>query len=129
MKDMFFSDYQATVKSLLLRNKSILDILSKLGTTNSRVTRKIVKSVTSCGCIRVCATKQPVPSCLDEIELYNDNHLRDVLCSNCKSDIEKEIGTHLFYLTALCNCLDLDIYDIILKEKSNLCSLGKFNLR
>ncbi|MDO5518739.1 MAG: DUF1573 domain-containing protein, partial [Clostridium sp.] len=43
--------------------------------------------------------------------------------------IEKEIGTNLFYLTSLCNSLNINLYDVLLKEYNKNQTLGKFNLR
>ncbi len=39
------------------------------------------------------------------------------------------MGEELFYIAAICNALDLSIYDIMLKQKSNLDLLGKFSLK
>ena len=51
------------------------------------------------------------------------------LCNDCKDAIEKEIGKGLYYFAALCDTLDLDLYDIILKELDHTNTLGNFNLR
>ena len=57
------------------------------------------------------------------------NQIEGRICSNCRDVIETEIGNNIFYLTSLCNCLDLNLYDIILKEESKINVLGKYNLR
>ncbi len=43
--------------------------------------------------------------------------------------IEREIGKNLFYLVALCDTLDMDFYDIIIKEDQRVNLLGNYNLR
>ena len=51
------------------------------------------------------------------------------LCSECRVTIEEEVGGTLFYLAALCNALDISLYDVILKEKDNLSTLGNYSLK
>ena len=43
--------------------------------------------------------------------------------------IEKEMGESLFYLTAICNSLDISLYDVMLNEKKTLSVLGNFSLK
>ena len=43
--------------------------------------------------------------------------------------IEREIGNNLFYLTSLCNALDINLYDVLLKESDKMNTLGKFTFR
>lgn len=128
MKDILLSDYQDCVNKLLVRNKSILDILSKMNITQAKIERSVAKSVTHCGCIEIDARKTNTET-LEDCKEYGDFHVKNHLCDDCKSNLEKEMGNHLFYFAALCNALDVDMYDIILKEKSNLETLGKFSLR
>lgn len=130
MKDIIFDNFQNDVNESLLRHKSILDIITKYSESSSRVNRAIAKAVTNCGCIQICAEKQVIPS--DETNDFNyelSNHLKGTLCDNCREIIENEIGNNLFYLTSLCNCLDLNLYDILLKEENKMSILGKFTLR
>lgn len=129
MKDILVTDYQNCVEEMLIRNRSILDILSKFNMTESKVGRAVCKAVTHCGCISIEASKSELPDSLEHIPQYSDSHLRHQLCDTCKQNIEKELGEHLFYFAALCNALDIDMYDIILKEKEQLETLGKFNMR
>ena len=42
--------------------------------------------------------------------------------------LENELGKTLFYLVALCNAMDLNLYDVILKEHKKLSTLRIFNL-
>ncbi|ABP68271.1 hypothetical protein Csac_2702 [Caldicellulosiruptor saccharolyticus DSM 8903] len=131
MKDIFIDDFQYVVDELLIRNKSILDSLTKFAESAARVNRSIVKSVTNCGCIRINAKKQEIPIdvSLKEAKKYLKTHVEGQLCENCRDLIEKEIGSTLFYLASICNTLDLNLYDIVLKEIERMKTLGEFNLR
>ncbi|WP_164742577.1 nucleoside triphosphate pyrophosphohydrolase family protein [Caldicellulosiruptor changbaiensis] len=131
MKDIFIDDFQYVVDELLIRNKSILDSLTKFSESAARVNRSIIKSVTNCGCIRINAKKQEIPIdvSLKEAKKYLKTHVEGQLCENCRDLIEKEIGSTLFYLASICNTLDLNLYDIVLKEIERMKTLGEFNLR
>ncbi len=106
-----------------------LDILSKMNITQAKIERSVAKSVTHCGCIEINAKKQEVTDGLDDYIELADSHIKNHMCDDCRSNLEKEMGNHLFYFAALCNAFDMDMYDIILKEKKNLETLGKFSLR
>ena len=58
MKDFICKDFQESVSELLIRHKSILDIMTKLEEAQSRVNRAVAKAVTNCGCIKVNGRKQ-----------------------------------------------------------------------
>lgn len=124
-------EFQYTVQELLVRNKSILDLITKFQDSCARVNRSIVKSATQCGCININAEKQIIPSegDFDEMRDALKTHVEGSICDNCRDIIEKEFGRNLFYLVSLCNTLDLNLYDIILKENDRVKMLGKFNLR
>jgi hypothetical protein len=130
MKDLLFDEFQNTVSELLIRHQSILDVLSKSQEAGARVNRAVVKAVTSCGCIQVEAKKGAFPPDASLADLKNllESHLRGQLCPSCKDIIESEVGKSLFYLTALCNILDLNLYDIFLKEHKKISTLRVFNL-
>ncbi|HWQ42715.1 MAG TPA: DUF1573 domain-containing protein [Desulfosporosinus sp.] len=122
--------FQSTVKSLLIRHQSILDILSKGQETSARVNRAVVKSVTSCGCNAVNAHKKPIPpdaSLADLKELLN-SQLEGYLCDNCRDIIEAELGKQLFYIAALSNALDISLSDVLYQEYKKLQTLTIFNL-
>jgi len=122
--------FQSTVKSLLIRHQSILDILSKGQESSARVNRAVVKSVTSCGCHAVNAHKKPVPpdaSLADLKELLN-SQLEGFICDNCKDIIEAELGKQLFYIAALSNALDISLTDVLYQEHKKLQTLTVFNL-
>lgn len=131
MKDIMVDDFQYTVQDLLVRNKSILDSVTKFQESNSRINRSVIKAVTQCGCITIIAKKQIVPdeATFDDLRESMKSHLDGKLCGTCRDAIEKEIGRNLFYLASICNSLDLNMYDIIIKELENIKLLGKYNLR
>jgi hypothetical protein len=130
LKDLLCDEFQNTVSELLIRHQSILDVLSKLHETSARVNRAVTKSVTSCGCIKVNAEKRKIPENISIAELkgFLDSHLNGQLCPNCKEIVETEMGRSLFYIAALCNQLDLNLYDIFIKEQKKLSTLRFFNL-
>lgn len=130
MKDIIVDEFQYTVRDLLYRNKSILDSLTKYQDSNARVNRAIVKAVTQCGCISIKGNKQNFPETDDFEEIKNamESHVSGELCDNCRDFVEKEIGKNIFYLASICNTLDLNLYDIMLKELERLKLLGKYNL-
>lgn len=132
MKDIIFDNFQNDVNESLIRHKSILDIMTKYTESSARVNRAVAKSVTNCGCINISADKQATPSENDSLSDFSsslENHLNGKLCDNCRDVIEREIGNNLFYLTSLCNSLDLNLYDILLKEQDKINTLGKFTFR
>ena len=131
MKDIMVDQFQYTASELLVRNKSIIDLVTKFQDSNARVNRGIVKAVTQCGCIKIHAKKQIFPDNgdFDEIQNSMKTHLEGELCDNCRDLIEKDIGRNLFYLASICNTLDLNLYDIIIKEHDRIKLLGKYNLR
>ena len=133
MKDIIFDNFQDSVDNCLIRHRSILDVLTKYTESSSRINRCIAKAVTNCGCIQISASKQkPLEenySDEHDIKKHLDPHITGKLCGNCREVIEKEIGTNLFYLTSLCNQLDINLYDVLLKEYNKNQTLGRFNLR
>lgn len=135
MKDIIFDNFQNSVNESLLRHRSILDILTKLQESEARINRAVVKSVTNCGCIEINSKKKEIKDAsLDDMEieaLKNQlkTHITGSLCESCREVIEREIGNNLFYLTSLCNVLDLNLYDILIEEYDHINTLGKFTLR
>lgn len=128
MKDLLCDEFQEAVGESLVRHKSVLDVLTKFQEANARVNRAVVKSVTNCGCLRVNAERQRVPSdvSLHDLPQFMDSHISGKLCEQCKEVIESEIGANMFYLAALCNLLDLNLYDVLIKEHKRLAALGIF---
>ena len=129
-KNISCNDFQNQVDDVLIRHKSILDIITKLEEYTSRINRAVVKSATSCGCIEINATKQDYnKDSLEEIKNSMENHVKGNMCPGCKEILEEEIGAYLFYLAALCNTLDINMSDALLKEYSNMKALGIFGLK
>lgn len=130
LKDLIYEDFQNTVSDLLICHRSILDVLAKYQESNARMNRYLTKAVTSCGCIKINACKKEIPPNATLADLKNilDSHLDGKLCQKCRENLETEIGRTLFYLAALCNLLDLSIYDVLIKEQNQLRMLGIFNL-
>jgi NTP pyrophosphatase (non-canonical NTP hydrolase) len=132
MKDVIFDDYQNLVHESLLRHKSILDISTKLQDSQARINRALAKSVTNCGCLQIEAKKQHMPNEEDDIESLKNclqTHLKGEICENCREVLEREIGNNLFYLTSLCNVVDISLYDVLLREYDRINTLGKYTLR
>lgn len=128
-RDIIYDEFQNKVSEVLIRHKSILDIITKLEESNSRVNRAVVKSATACGCISINASKQNYDKdSLDEVKKHLKDHVEGKLCEGCKEKLEEEIGDHLFYLASLCNTLDLNLYDILIKQLKELNTLGIFSL-
>jgi hypothetical protein len=107
-----------------------MDVLSKLQESNARANRAIAKAITSCGCISVEASRQPISSdtSLEEFRQQVASHLNGELCEHCRDIVERELGANMFYLTALCNILGLKLHDVLSKEMKQLKTLGIFNL-
>jgi hypothetical protein len=134
MKDCIFDNFQNSVDESLIRHRSILDIVTKLQESGARVNRAVAKSVTNCGCINVEAKKLNTPAIVDDLDLDTlsssiDNHMQGSLCENCREVIEKELGNNLFYIASLCNLVDLNLYDVLLKEYNKISTLGKYTMR
>jgi hypothetical protein len=130
MKDLLYDHFQDSVGELLIRHKSILDVLTKYQESQTRVNRAVVKAVTSCGCIEINSKKQNFDEevAYQDLKNFMDTHLRGSLCSNCRDVIEKELGNNLFYVAALCNVVDVNTYDVLLKEYEKMHTLGIYNL-
>jgi hypothetical protein len=122
--------FQKNVDQFLIQHRSILDVMTKYQESNARVNRAIAKAVTQCGCLKINAKKQIIPSNtkLTEIHKFMDNHLEGSLCDSCKEIIETEMGSSLFYVAAICSILNLDFDDIIKKEEERISTLGIYNL-
>lgn len=122
--------FQEQVSELLLRHRSILDVLSKLDQTSANVHRAVIKSITECGCVEVKARKQNLSEQWSPEETPDllDTHLTGCLCENCKEFVASEIGKNLFYMSALCNLLDLDLEEVVDQEAQKCATLGFFNM-
>lgn len=121
--------FQTTVDNNLIRHRSILDVLAKLQEATARVNRAVVKSVTSCGCLTVQASRQTVGESLNDARGLAATHLGGELCSTCRDVVETEIGRELFYLVSLCTLLDIDFGKVLEQEDKRVSALGPYILR
>ncbi len=131
MKDLICDEFQNTVSDLLIRHHSVIDVLSKLSESACRVNRAVIKSVTDCGCVSIQAEKIEIPEHLEsvaELKACLDSHLRGDLCPHCDEVIMGELGKLLFYTAALCNVLDINLYDVFITEHKKSQALGYFNM-
>ncbi len=132
MRDLICDEFQNTVSELIIRHQSVLDILSKLSEASARVNRAVTKSVTTCGCVKVEAERTALPEniqSVSELRSFLDNHLRGKLCPQCEEIVVTELGNLLFFTTALCNTLDISLYDVFIKEYKHAYALGVFNMK
>ncbi len=130
MKDGNCDLFQQAVGDYLIRHRSVMDVLSKLQEANARVNRAVAKAVTNCGCVTVHASKLPVSDQMS-LEQYREqaqSHLQGELCEHCREVLESEVGSTLFYLTALCEVMGLELSQVLEKEKKRINALGVFNL-
>ena len=122
--------FQQQVSELLLRHRSLLDVLSKYGQSGASVNRAVAKSVTECGCIELNARKQEFPDDmqLEQARTKLQHHINGELCEHCRDAITNELGRNLFYMSALCNLLNIELEDVIAHESGKCSTLGIFNL-
>ena len=116
-------DFQEKVRTLLVRNSNVLDILTKCQISGSKICRSTVRSATGCGCIQINGEKNKSP--LEK----PDSGISGTLCPECRGAIQNEIGENLFYIASLCNALGLSISQIMRREIKNVETLGKYSLR
>ncbi len=130
MNSLTLKQFQEQVSELLLRHRSLLDVLSKLQQTNATVNRSVVKSITECGCIQLNAGKQRYTRSmtLEEAKDTLDSHVSGALCEQCREIVTQELGSHLFYMSALGNLLNLDLEQVVDKESEKCSTLGLFKL-
>lgn len=130
MREADCVEFQRTVAEYLVRNRSILDVMTKLQDAATRVNRALAKTVTSCGCLRVEASKQQLPedASFSQVADYVKSHIEGKMCPNCADVIETELGNALFYMTAICCLLDLDLQSVLDRENDRINTLGVYSL-
>ncbi|MHB1956168.1 MAG: nucleoside triphosphate pyrophosphohydrolase family protein [Sulfobacillus sp.] len=130
VKESLVDRFQTLVDELLVRHHSVLDVLSKLTESESRINRAVTKSVTGCGCIQIQASRQQffddVP--YDVLHQTVSSHILGQLCHKDRETIEEEMGQLLFYLTALANLLDISLYDTLVRKYNEANTLGRYYL-
>jgi NTP pyrophosphatase (non-canonical NTP hydrolase) len=124
------NQFQQQVSELLLRHRSLLDVMSKYGQSGAAVNRAVTKAVTDCGCIELNARKQQYAkeSNLEDAKETLQSHLTGEVCEHCRDALKSELGRNLFYMTALCNHLDIKLDEVIAEESNKCSTLGLFNL-
>ncbi len=124
------NQFQQQVSELLLRHRSLLDVMSKFGQSGAAVNRAVTKAVTDCGCIELNARKQQYikESNLEDAKETLQSHLTGDVCEPCRDAMKAELGRNLFYMTALCNHLDIKLDEVIAEESNKCSTLGLFNL-
>ena len=128
--DLDYTEFQKTVSQYLIRHRSVIDVTSKLQEATARVNRAIAKSVTSCGCVKINASRQCCPANITygELKEFMQNHLEGQLCEDCRGVVETEIGNTLFYLAALCELFGLRLSDVVSDEHGRISTLGPYSL-
>lgn len=125
--------FQNFIDDLILRNKSILDQMTKLQDSSARLNRSISKSATMCGCMKLEICKQQLDfssiSNSEELKSLLCTHLESYPCPDCNESIEKEMGRVLFYLAALANTLGISLSSVVENEKTRTSMLGKYSLK
>lgn len=130
MSVLNLKEFQGQVSELLLRHRSLLDVLSKYQQSNSSVNRSVIKSITECGCIEVNAKKQKYSEDMTRDQASNllETHMSGVPCEQCIEVIGAELGKNLFYMSALCNLLQIDLEEVVTTESKKCSTLGFFNM-
>ncbi len=130
MSTLHLNEFQDQVSDLLLRHRSLLDVLSKYQQAGSAVNRSVIKSITECGCIEVDAKKQTYTNELsvEQLRAILETHVKGSLCDQCMETVAGEIGRNLFYMAALGNLLHIDLNEVLEKESKKCHTLGLFNM-
>jgi hypothetical protein len=125
-----YSVFQDCVSDAQFRNKSILDIVTKLSEQTALLNRAVSKSVTHCGCVKINARKQCINNqkTIEENKFSLNTHLDGCLCARCKDKVEEEIGDLMFYLASLCETLDINLFNVIEQKTDFLKTFGKYSL-
>ncbi len=130
MKDVIYDEFQNKVDEVLIRHANLLDVLSKMGDACSKSNRAVIKSITNCGCVSLNVNKVELSDEMtyEALKEFKAEHLQGQPCPVCREKIEEELGRLEFYIAALCNSLDINLYDVLLKEYNKINTLGKFSL-
>jgi len=130
MTEKHLKQFQDQVSELVLRHRSLLDILSKYHQSNSSVHRSVVKAITECGCIELNAKKQVYVEDMSKEQAMEllETHLKGNPCEQCREVISAELGSSMFYMSALCNLLEINLEDVVANESNKCSTLGFFNM-
>lgn len=130
MDNASLSTFQGAVNEALVRHKSLIDIMTKITESSSRINRAIAKSVTECGCIEMLANKQSIPfeSSLKDVSELLTHQVNGSICEHCLDVLQDEIGNHLFYIASVCNALNINLDDSLSKELDKINTLGRYSM-
>ena len=125
--------FQNFIDDLVLRNKSILDQMTKLQDASACLNRTLSKSATTCGCIKMNIIKQQLDfahiTSPEELKSLLSTHIEGYPCPECNEAIEKEMGRVLFYLAAIANTLGISLSSVLENEKTRTNLLGNYSLK
>ncbi|MBS7262781.1 MAG: DUF1573 domain-containing protein [Eubacteriales bacterium] len=129
--DSEVQEFRRTVNGSLAFNKGILDCLTKYQTATAALARVIVKASSLCGCIHIAADQQHLSpgSGLDDLSELMKTHITGDLCRRCRENVEREIATSLYYLTAIANAFGTDIGQLMESETRRGEMLGKYYIK
>lgn len=108
LKDLMADNFQSTVSKQLICSRSPLNVLSHHQANVTKIQHTITNIIIGCGCI----------------QMGLDRNLTGNLCDHCRERLENEIGRSMVYLAALCNSLDVNMFDVIIKEHHKMELLG-----
>lgn len=130
MSSLSLKEFQDQVSELLLRHRSVLDVLSKFTQSNAGVQRSVAKAITECGCIQVHAGRQQYTSemTINDAKRLLETHVAGDLCESCVDIVASEVGKNLFYMASLCNLLGVDLQKVVEDESKRCSTLGFFNM-
>jgi len=123
-------EFQQQVSELLLRHRNLLDVVTKFSQASASVNRAVAKSITECGCIELKTQHRDFTSeeGFGRVLRHENPDKQGELCENCMDAIRSEMGKNLFYLSALCNLLDINMEEVVAREAQKCSTLGYFNL-
>lgn len=124
--------FQTFIDGVLIRNRSILDQMTKIQDACARLNRTISKCATTCGCIKIHVDKQQYPIediSIEELKFLLSSHIDGYPCKQCNESIEKEMGRVLFYLSSISNTLGISLSSVLESEKSRTEMLGQYSLK
>lgn len=107
MKDLIFDDFQSIVSDSNFSNKNPWDALIKIDECQYKINRALINTI------------------------KNENkHMNSLLLDNENRErVEEILGDYMFNLTLLCDCLNISLFDVIIKEYKLIQILGKYNLK
>ena len=99
LKNTVLDEFQYTSNDFLIRNRSILDSMTKMNDSCARISRTLVKAATHCGCISIRGEKQQAPgvSGMDEMKHHIKSHIKEGnYVKTAVDSLERDIGRNLF---------------------------------